>query len=406
MTVDDFDFPQLIIRVVAAAVILLATWLIARLIKGVLTKQLERAAFIKKQGKDGETLAESLGTIASLVVWLLGLVAVLNLFRLTQVVSPIQDFLSRILAVLPGVIGAALILFIGFVLAKIVRQLVEVSLRTAGADRWLARLTDDHDASPTGSAAGTTSSSPQLSSIAGQLAFGLIMIVVAISALQVLGIRAISEPATSMLQQILDALPRILAAAVLLGIGYFVGRLVAPILESTLRGLGVDRSVSELGLNSSTPPSTIVARIVHVAIVLFFAIAATRVLDFPEVTNILNTVLAVAGRVVFGAAVIAAGVVIANVVARLVEGRTGTYLRWVTIALFVAIGLRSMGLADSIVNLAFGSVVVGAAAAAALAFGLGGRDAAARELDRLQSRTATPGTATGGAGASGDGPVS
>ena len=53
-------------------------------------------------------------------------------------------------------------------------------------------------------------------------------------------------------------------------------------------------------------------------------------------------------------------------------------LRYSAIALFIAMGLRYMGLADSIINLAFGAVVIGGAAAAALAFGLGGREAAAR----------------------------
>jgi len=48
-------------------------------------------------------------------------------------------------------------------------------------------------------------------------------------------------------------------------------------------------------------------------------------------------------------------------------------------------GLSYMGIADSIIELAFGALVVGGAAAAALAFGLGGRDAAARRLERMEN---------------------
>ena len=55
-------------------------------------------------------------------------------------------------------------------------------------------------------------------------------------------------------------------------------------------------------------------------------------------------------------------------------------------ALFVAMGRSFMGIASSIVQLAFGAIVVGAAAAAALAFGLGGRDEAARLLARTHNR--------------------
>lgn len=46
--------------------------------------------------------------------------------------------------------------------------------------------------------------------------------------------------------------------------------------------------------------------------------------------------------------------------------------------------LQYMGIADSIINLAFGAVVIGGALAAALAYGLGGREAAARSLERMR----------------------
>ena len=49
-----------------------------------------------------------------------------------------------------------------------------------------------------------------------------------------------------------------------------------------------------------------------------------------------------------------------------------------------------MGLADQIVILAFGLILGSAAVATALAFGLGGRDAAARILERWADEAAPP----------------
>ncbi len=106
-------------------------------------------------------------------------------------------------------------------------------------------------------------------------------------------------------------------------------------------------------------------------------------------TAILSTILDIAGKVVFGAVVIAAGVFIAGVLARMLSGQAATIVRYATVVLFVAIGLKFMGLADSIVNLAFGALVIGGAAAGALAYGLGGREAAARQLNAVQSRMDT-----------------
>jgi hypothetical protein len=47
--------------------------------------------------------------------------------------------------------------------------------------------------------------------------------------------------------------------------------------------------------------------------------------------------------------------------------------------------LRELGLANDIINLAFGITLGALGLAAALAFGLGGREVAGRELDRFVS---------------------
>src|SRR3546814_3016547 len=52
------------------------------------------------------------------------------------------------------------------------------------------------------------------------------------------------------------------------------------------------------------------------------------------------------------------------------------------LGLVVAMGLRAMGVADDIVNLAFGLVLGAVAVAIALAFGLGGREAAGKVAQR------------------------
>ncbi len=93
----------------------------------------------------------------------------------------------------------------------------------------------------------------------------------------------------------------------------------------------------------------------------------------------------------FGGAIIAAGFLVANLLARAVGDRTVSKIIWyATLVLFAATGLQYMGIADSIINLAFGAIVVGGALAAALAHGLGGRAAAARSLERMQHKGDSP----------------
>jgi hypothetical protein len=373
-------------------------------VKLALTKLVGNVGFLQRQSADGRSLGEALGQIASLLIWLLGLIAILQVFRLDQVLAPIQGMLNNLMAYLPNIIGAGFVFFIGYVIAKIARQLTQTALDTAGLDRGVAKLTNGQMGaaaagentvpgqergattaaeSGTDGAAGTS-----LSTVVANLVFAVILIVVSIAALQILGIEAISDPAELMLQMILAAIPRVIAAALLLGLGWFIAKFAGQLLETTLRGLGTDRTTSELGIvPRGQSASSILGRIAQVAIILFFGVMATRLLGFPEVTNLLEEVLVLGGRVLFGGALIAAGVMIAGLLRRTIgTGTMSSVVYWATIALFTAMGLNYMGIADTIVNLAFGAVVVGGALAAAIAFGLGGREAAARQLDKAESR--------------------
>ena len=100
------------------------------------------------------------------------------------------------------------------------------------------------------------------------------------------------------------------------------------------------------------------------------------------------------GKVIFGTLIIVAGVFLARIIARLVGSASGdggyaqTIVRYAIIALFTAIGLTFMGLADTIEMMAFGLILGSAAIAIALAFGLGGRDAAGKFLERYADRIA------------------
>jgi hypothetical protein len=163
-----------------------------------------------------------------------------------------------------------------------------------------------------------------------------------------------------------------------------------------LPDLGADRAIAELGiLPAGRSASGIIATIVSVAIMIFFAIAATNMLGFPQLTAMLATVLNQAGSVVFGAVLIAFGVIIARLLSNLIGSATGdgvapTAAYYLTIGLFVFIGIKQMNIGGPIVDYAFGALAIGAAVAFALAFGLGGRDAAAKLLADVQKPNPVP----------------
>ncbi len=398
-------------RVLGAIVILLAAWFIGKAVKWAIAKAVDRIPGAAKAGYSSDpkhSIGASVGDVAFWLIVLFGVVAALGAMNLGQIVAPLNNLLNQIALFLPNILGAALIFFIGFVVATLASRVTEAALKAANADSWL-------DRSGLSKSTGSTGVSKALAT----LVFVLILIPITIAALEQLNIESLTTPAVAVLSTVFDAIPRVLAAAVVLAIGWFIGRWIAQIIERVLPATGFDRSVSSLTNLSSarrdaapaptvapyagdvTPataaamgqptasvrmtPSAIVGKVVMIAIVAFTAVEAANLLQFATMADLVENVLSLAIQVIVGGAIITAGVIIAdllsNAIDRGTDGKDGfasTIVRWATIALATAMGLRFMGIADDIVLLAFGLILGAAAVASALAFGLGGRDAACR----------------------------
>jgi hypothetical protein len=393
-------------KILIAILILIATWIVARAVGWVLKKAIDRSPALKKHvtGTPEETVGHQLGTIAKLIIWLVGIMAALRFLGVGQILAPINDLVTEIFAFLPHLIAAGLIFFVGLVVARIVRRLVETVLIAANVDGLLARIgigstegtvRTSPEAVPPGALPGSTRAS--IARAAGVLVYALIIIPVAIAALQALEITAISAPATAMLDEILAAIPHVLAAALWIGIAFVAGRFLKTIIEAILPPTGFDDAIRSTGVLPATAfPSRIVANIAMIAVILAAAIEAANQLGGGTVAIFLAQVTELGGKVIFGSLIIVVGILLARIIANLVGSGTGeggyaqTIVRYAIIALFTAIGLTFMGLADQIVMLAFGLILGSAAVACALAFGLGGRDAAARVLEQWSDGVSGP----------------
>ena len=149
--------------------------------------------------------------------------------------------------------------------------------------------------------------------------------------------------------------------------------------------LGFDNTVRALGIMpTTTVPSKVVAAIAMTAVLIVGILEAAHKVGGDYTAALLIQVTELGGKVIFGTVIIVVGIFLARILSNLVgssRGESGyaqTIVKYAIIALFTAIGLTFMGLADQIVMLAFGLILGSAAIATALAFGLGGRDYAAR----------------------------
>ncbi|MGB5078252.1 MAG: mechanosensitive ion channel [Sphingorhabdus sp.] len=386
---DQALFMEWAEKIFFALVIVTATWALAKGAKWTFARMVDQIGFFQRGTASGESVGMALGRIVSLLIWLVGLLIVLQQLGFSSVVTPVEGLLGNFIGYLDNIVFAVAIFFVGSFVARIVRELTETTLTTINLDRW-ANI---------GGVEAVTGNSA-ISKTIGSIAYVLVIIPFAIGALDILDIAAITTPAQNLLNTVFQAILPIIGACILLGLGYVISRWVGGLIRDLLPSLGADRAINELGiLPEGRTASGVIATIVTIAVMIFFAIAATDMLGFPQLTDILETVLAQAGNVAFGAVLIALGVFIAKILQNLIGDATGpgfasnvTY--WITVGLFLFIGLKQMDIGGNIPDYAFlavaGGAAIGIAIAFALAFGLGGRDAAARILADLRSSPAAP----------------
>lgn len=389
-------------KLVGAGILLGVAWFLATIVKIITVRSLQAFNLDERLNPEPENNAPSLNrlslseTIGNALYWfifLLFLAPVLDTLELRQALQPVQALITEVLLILPNILAAALIAVIGWFIANVVRRIVTNLLATTGIDHLGSRL-----------GLSSTAGVQPLSSIIGTIVYVLILIPVAIAALNALRIDAISVPAIAMLQQVLNALPAIFTAVAIWIVAYFVGRFVADLVTSILTNFGFNNIFTILGLTtpsrrivvsteSTTPeipsrtPSEIAGIVALVGIMLFATVAAVNILNIPALTALVSGIVIIFGRILAGLLIFAIGLFLANMAFNIITSSgdrqaqiLGQVARIAIIALVSAMALQQIGVASDIVNLAFGLLLGAIAVAIALAFGLGGRDIAREQV--------------------------
>ncbi|GGL95029.1 hypothetical protein GCM10010099_09000 [Streptomyces cinereus] len=370
-------------NLIAAGLLALLGWVLATVARSALSNVLNRTSVDEKLSSEAGVphMSESIANLAYWFILLMFLPMVLQQLGVTGLLAPINGMITKALSYIPNLIGAGVIIFVGFVIAKILRGIVTNIVTSLNVQNLVGKA--------------GIGNQTQIANIAGTLVYLIVLITAIIMGLNVLDIQAISGPATNMLNEIMLAIPNIIYAVVILGGAYFVSKLIADIVKNLLDNSGVNILPSKLGLQNvlgSAKVSDVVGYLIVFFVMLFAVMEAAKVLNLTQVSNLITVFIAFGSQVILGAVILAVGFWLANILASAVQrSPNGTaflanLVRVLIMGLVLAMGLRAMGIADSIVNMAFGLTLGAVAVAFALAFGLGGREAAARFLKNIQDK--------------------
>ena len=358
-------------------------WVIATVARTAITAALSKTTMDERLSAQAGVKPMS-STIADMVYWFILLVVltmVLGQLELDGLFAPLTNMVDKIFSFIPNILIAGVVFVVGYIIAKVVRGIVTNLVSTFNVQELASKA--------------GLSEKNSLPNIAGSLAFLVVIIPTIIAALNALKIEVIARPATNMLNKIMEALPNSFMAAAILIVTYYVVRMVANIIKGLIENTEINQLPAKVGLQE-TMGNQKISDLVGYAIVffamLFAAIAAADLLGFEPISGIITMFIAFGANIILGAIILFIGFWLANIIAGVVERSEkgsqflANIVRVLIMGLVLAMGLKAMGIADSIVNLAFGLTLGAVAVAFALSFGLGGQEAAARFLRKMQDK--------------------
>jgi len=351
-----------------------------RLVVGLLERRKVDEQLTESSGSS-TSIAAPLGDAVYYLVWLLFLPAILGALGMESLLVPIVGLIDQILAFIPVLISAAIILVVGWFVARIIQRIATGFLASVGVDRFAARV-----------GIAKYMGGMTVSYLLGLIVFIVILIPIITAALEALNLESLTAPLTAMLTQVVTNIPTYFMAAAILILAYVLGRWIIGIVVEILTGLGVNSLPRLLGMGETQTIGTRtlaqwIGDLLLLIIMLLAAVQAAQVIGWDAVTVAIGSLGSQIVDIVFGLVIVAIGVYLANLAAQIINTanipnkRLLAWLARISIIAFAgAMGLTAMGFATSIVVLAFGLFFGAIAIAVALSFGLGARETAGKQV--------------------------
>lgn len=382
-------------KVIGALVMVLVAWLVSRLVRAAITRLCGQRGLDEKLQSPGFSVM--LANVGVGLVWLFTLPGLLQTLELKGLLDPVNVMMSRIMGFVPNLVGTVVVFGIGFLAARIVRQIVAGMLRAAGSEKLAVRM-----------GLATSLGEGGLSGLLGSLVFAFIMLPVLAASLEPLGLDAVTRPVSNLLDTVIALIPKVTAATIILAVAALVGRAVAGIVTGVLSGMGFNAVSQHLGLGTTSrpgarTPAELAGSVAMFAIVIVAVMQACEVLGFAILTTLVVNLGAVLAGVAVAGVVMLGGLWLSNWVAGLIRAGSAanapalaSLVRGAILFFTAALALRQAGLPGDIVGIAFGSVVGAIAVGAAVAVGVGGRHVAGKLLEEAVEalRTTPPDTDT------------
>ncbi len=198
--------------------------------------------------------------------------------------------------------------------------------------------------------------------------------------------------------KLLGFIPNLLGGLVILVIGYFVAKVLGKLVGKLLGRVGFDHWMERAGVSgvlqrsgTGLTASAVLGKVVFWFVFLISFTMFASALGVPEISAFMSTMLSYIPRIFAAIVILCLAALFANFLAAIIRGATGNETlakvgRYAILVYAAFAALTQLGIAVQLTGNTLLIVLAGASLALGLAFGLGGREMAARALSNMFSR--------------------
>jgi hypothetical protein len=207
---------------------------------------------------------------------------------------------------------------------------------------------------------------------------------------------------TTIWQSFIGFLPTLLAALIVFIIGWLISIFLGNLANRIIRAIKLDILLTKLGFKKALAKAKLrldsgkfFEELVKWFFIIVFLMAAVDILGLREVTLFLKSILYYLPSVFIAAIILLVAVIVAKFIQRLVQasadaaglasaGTIGAIAKWAILIFGFVIALTELGIATTLIQTIVIGLIAMLALAGGLAFGLGGKEQAARILEKLR----------------------
>jgi small-conductance mechanosensitive channel len=206
------------------------------------------------------------------------------------------------------------------------------------------------------------------------------------------------QPLQDALSTFFSYLPQLIGAIVILIIGYIVAKILEAVVGRVLQGIGFDRWMERGGIKqffdraeTRQTPHSILGKLVFWFVFIIAITMAADALGIPQVSAVLAQLIAYIPSIIAAILILILAALLANFLSSIVRGATGSDLlasiaRYAIIVYAVFAAITQLGIAVELTAPTFLIVLGAVALAAAIAFGIGGREVAQDIIEKAYNR--------------------